>query len=348
VGVRTLARRFAGALDDAAAAGADASSEGASGAACPLSFAPETPVATPTGEQAIGSLKVGDRVTAYDPSTGQTSAQMVQHVWINHDDDLLDVTLASSDSQQPLAVGIGATKQKEVAVVGHGLRASPSDTATNPGGNAPVTETIHTTAKHPWLTADRGWVKAGDLQLGERVVREDGSNATIVTLYDLPGAADYYNLTIGQLHTYAVGDGQYVVHNCGDGDGPVHQHFETREDAMQAAQDHADFSTSDAVKTQGRGRLGPQSRMPSRYPVEYYQARAAGDPWAQDAWGPEDPTYYEGSNGGQIKEDPFGHNDPRGPKRPVWHDYGHIHSIDPNGAEEIYSYGGPLDVTRNG
>ncbi len=54
--------------------------------------------------------------------------------------------------------------------------------------------------------------------VGEPVVREDGSPATVVALHVVPGAADYYNLTVSQLHTYAVGGGQYVVHNCGGGD----------------------------------------------------------------------------------------------------------------------------------
>lgn len=36
---------------------------------------------------------MGDQVTAYDPATGKSSTQTVQHVWVNHDNDLLDVTL---------------------------------------------------------------------------------------------------------------------------------------------------------------------------------------------------------------------------------------------------------------
>lgn len=34
----------------------------------------------------------------------------------------------------------------------------------------------------------------------------------------VPGAADYYNLTVSDLHTFAVGAGRYVVHNCGGAD----------------------------------------------------------------------------------------------------------------------------------
>src|SRR5262249_23093193 len=49
------------------------------------------------------------------------------------------------------------------------------------------------------------------------VVQLGGHTATVVALAARPGAADYYNLTVSQLHTYAVGTGQFVVHNCGSG-----------------------------------------------------------------------------------------------------------------------------------
>lgn len=98
-------------------------------------------------------------------------------------------------------------KAQRAAVKAHGSQAPPAD------------ETVHTTANHPWLTMDRGWVLAGDLRLGERVVRLDGTTATVTALAVRPGVTDYYNLTVSQLHTYAVGAGQFVVHNCPSGDG---------------------------------------------------------------------------------------------------------------------------------
>src|SRR5581483_10766176 len=63
------------------------------GGACALSFAASTLVATPSGERAISSLQVGDTVNAYDPTTGRPSTQTVEATYINHDTDLLDVTL---------------------------------------------------------------------------------------------------------------------------------------------------------------------------------------------------------------------------------------------------------------
>src|SRR5690242_6298584 len=84
-----------------------------------------------------------------------------------------------------------------------------------------------TTARHPWLTAARGWAQAGTLTVGERVLRADGSTATVVTLRDVAGSAPMYDLTVAQVHDFTVGSGAYVVHNCGGG--------ESYEDAVKRA-----------------------------------------------------------------------------------------------------------------
>ncbi|MGZ3664540.1 MAG: polymorphic toxin-type HINT domain-containing protein [Ktedonobacterales bacterium] len=201
----------AGAAEEAESSVASSVEEGAS---CALSFAPDTQVATPSGERAIGTLQVGDHVTAYDPTTGKTSTQTVQHVWINHDTDLIDVTLRVADTQ----VAASDAKARRAAVAAHGLRAPPTDDAAELTAATTHDELIHTTAKHPWLTTDRGFVLAGTLHSGERVVREDGTPATVVAVVVRSGAADYYNLTVSVLHTYAVGSGRYVVHNCNPGE----------------------------------------------------------------------------------------------------------------------------------
>ncbi len=108
-----------------------------------------------------------------------------------------------------------------MAVASHGSQAPPPPpTATRASTRTASTrastrdETIRTTANHPWLTADRGWAQAGSLRLGERVVRADGSAATVVALRDVAGTAPMYDLTVANLHDFAVGSGQFVVHNC--------------------------------------------------------------------------------------------------------------------------------------
>lgn len=109
-------------------------------AGCGLSFAASTLVAVPGGTRAIASLKVGDKVTAYDPATGKTSTQTVEATYLNHDTDLLDVTLrVSASSATATATATATTTTK------------PSTTVTKPvASKTPSSaETIHTTANHP-------------------------------------------------------------------------------------------------------------------------------------------------------------------------------------------------------
>jgi hypothetical protein len=151
----------------------DATTTDSTDGAC--SFSADTRVATPSGERAIASLHVGDHVLAYDPTSGTTSTQTVPHVWINHDTDLLDVTLHTADGKQAVA-GASDAKKRAVTLRAHGLRAPPDDQVDRAqGSTVHADETIHTTDNHPWLTTDRGWVLAGELHSGEQIVHEGGA-----------------------------------------------------------------------------------------------------------------------------------------------------------------------------
>nr|MBF6590139.1 hypothetical protein [Ktedonobacterales bacterium] len=186
----------------------------------------------------ITSLRVGDQVRAFDAVTGTASAQTVQATWVHQDTDLLEVTLRTSPTAPPTTGADPTTgarqPQQQAAVARHGSQAPPSPLATtttragtaastalkttSPPSTTPTRdETIRTTANHPWLTADRGWAQAGSLTLGERVVRADGSTAVVVAVRDVAGTAPMWDLTVSRLHDFAVGTGQYVVHNCGGG-----------------------------------------------------------------------------------------------------------------------------------
>jgi hypothetical protein len=61
---------------------------------------------------------------------------------------------------------------------------------------------------------DRGWVSAQDLHPGEQVQRLDGSVGIVISLHVVAGTAVRYNLTVQDVHTFAVGADQWVVHNC--------------------------------------------------------------------------------------------------------------------------------------
>ncbi len=118
-------------------------------------------MATPTGAKPIGTLTVGEQVLAYDGATGKVKAEPVQHVFVHHDTNLLDVTLSTPTTATTKASQPGqdhsSSKQQAAEVAAHGSQAPPA------------TETLHTTTEHPFLTTDRGFVPALLLRLGEMV-----------------------------------------------------------------------------------------------------------------------------------------------------------------------------------
>jgi hypothetical protein len=131
---------------------------------------------------------------------GHASPQTVEATTLHHDDNLVDVTLAvTTTATSAQANGAAATP------------AAKPTTRTTPTHD----EVVHTTANHPWLSADHGWLIASFLHVGEPVQQADGRVATVVSVRSVPGAADKWDLTVSQVHTFAVGSGAYVVHNCG-------------------------------------------------------------------------------------------------------------------------------------
>lgn len=198
---------------------------------CGQSFSADTLVATPEGEQSISSLQVGDQVQAYDSQTHQQSTQTVEQVWINNDTDLLDVTLQVVTTPKGQSTQQQESQQdsssKSIASEGTPTKQANMQQSLTDSGKSPenassdVTqeEMIQTTANHPWLTTDHGWMPAGNLRIGEPVVRADGKLAVVVAVHGVPGAGIRYDLTVSRIHTFEVGIGRWVVHNC-TGDPP--------------------------------------------------------------------------------------------------------------------------------
>ncbi len=150
---------------------------GESAAGC--SFSPDTRVLLTEGKtKPIGKIKVGDKVEAADPDTGmEQGGRAVQHLWINHDHDLLDVIVSA----------------------GHGH-----------------TEVIHTTSNHPFHDATtHTWTPAGHLKPGDQLSSTSHHHPTVIRVLSTPGTANRYNLTVQQLHTYYVlaGNTPVLVHN---------------------------------------------------------------------------------------------------------------------------------------
>ncbi|QMU68363.1 polymorphic toxin-type HINT domain-containing protein [Streptacidiphilus sp. P02-A3a] len=177
------------------------------------SFSPDTPVLMANGTtEAIGKLKVGDKVESANPDTGkEEGGRTVQDVWINHDTDLLDVTVSDGHSH---------------------------------------TAVVHTTANHPfWDDTTHTWVRADHLKPGDRLASTHGQHPTVVNTKTTPGAANRWNLTVQQLHTYYVlaGTTPILVHNTSGPNlctVPGHDHVQSRvDDLTDAAGAGAGFRT---------------------------------------------------------------------------------------------------------
>jgi RHS repeat-associated protein len=233
-----------------------------SGGGC--SFSPDTPVLLDDGKsKPIGQIKTGDKVESADPATGkEEGGRSVQHVWINHDHDLLDVTVT-----------------------------------TGPGH----TSTIHTTANHPfWDESTHTWVPAGNLHPGHHLASTNGNHPVVLTIKPAPGTANRWNLTVQQLHTYYVvaGGTSVLVHNTNTGcptsyalslktgapkGGGANQAYQVR--AVGSTEYHAtgggtqvwadglDFNTSELLDAKYVGNAGRSPFVPGGKVPDFIQAK---------------------------------------------------------------------------
>ncbi|WP_165606045.1 polymorphic toxin-type HINT domain-containing protein [Mycolicibacterium mucogenicum] len=146
----------------------------------------------------IAELKAGDRVWSVAPETGHRSSELVEAVLVDHDTDLLDLTI------------------------------------TNP---ADVSSVVHTTAKHPFYSTGRApsevsglaattgapsrpaaeWVDAKDLRSGDRLTTPfHDSVAHVAGSTPVFGSADMWDLTVANTHAFFVATltAAVLVHNC--------------------------------------------------------------------------------------------------------------------------------------
>ncbi|WP_436500233.1 SpvB/TcaC N-terminal domain-containing protein [Actinokineospora sp. HUAS TT18] len=137
----------------------------------------------------IDEVRIGDKVIATDPLTGQTTVREVTKTWV-HDDE---------------------PERTEVTI-------------DIDGNNGTATSTITATDWHPvWVTDLNKWVPIGDLQVGSWLRTSAGTwvQAIAVRHYTSPG--EVYDLTVDTVHTYYVAAGAtpVLVHNCGTVDVQV-------------------------------------------------------------------------------------------------------------------------------
>ena len=74
-------------------------------------------------------------------------------------------------------------------------------------------ETIKSTETHPFLTADKQWVAAAKLEIGQKITSANGDIVVVESKKFIDKECDVYNLEILDWNTYCIGKKAIVVHN---------------------------------------------------------------------------------------------------------------------------------------
>ncbi|RYJ22027.1 Rhs-family protein [Streptomyces sp. L-9-10] len=156
---------------------------------CKNSFTGDTPVLMADGtRKPIKDVRVGDKVLATDPETGESGPREVSTlIQGSGDKALTDITVAA---------------------------------ATEDGRPAKITATDG----HPfWLPEVKEWTDAGDLRPGQWLRTSSGTWAQITAISHRTRSTAVYNLTVDDLHTYyaLAGATPVLVHNSGLCDPPL-------------------------------------------------------------------------------------------------------------------------------
>jgi len=147
----------------------------------PCSFTRDTLVTTSEGLLPIEDIQVGDYVLAFDEGTGAV--------------DYYPVSATMSKIDPILTV---LTIDDEIIVT----------TPIHP---------FYTTRSVPWNISDDGygeWTVAGDLKVGDHVLHVDGGSGAVQNIVTLHIPTEMFDLTVENAHTFFIGEGQWLVHNC--------------------------------------------------------------------------------------------------------------------------------------
>ncbi|MFI2209069.1 polymorphic toxin-type HINT domain-containing protein [Streptomyces sp. NPDC020141] len=197
----------------------DAVQQEAQGATCEInSFVPGTLVLMADGsKKPIDKIKIGDKVIATDPKTGETTSRTVSATIVGGGyKELVKITVRDGESgpatTAPAVSGGGDG--------GHGsgqAHASASGEHHGPGSGSGGSVTA--TEGHPfWIEALGEWVDAGELEPGQMLRTSSGTWVQIETVESWTAQQEVHNLTVDDVHTYFVETGSAAVlaHNCGE------------------------------------------------------------------------------------------------------------------------------------
>ncbi|MFF3764588.1 RHS repeat-associated core domain-containing protein [Streptomyces sp. NPDC001922] len=176
------------------------------------SFLPGTKVLLSDGStKPIEDVELGDKVTVTDPETGETTTREVVGTIVTKDDKhFVDLTISTEKgaADGPAKAGIDGKAGDEGKAAGEPVKAGKKTAA------------LISTTTHPfWVTSEKRWIKAGDLEPGMTLRTPKGDRVTVEGVRHFEERRRTHDLTISGIHTYHVlaGGAPVLVHNCGTG-----------------------------------------------------------------------------------------------------------------------------------
>ena len=84
-------------------------------------------------------------------------------------------------------------------------------------------QTIRTTARHEFYIIDKGWIRAEDLQVGDRLSSKEDIDTTITKIEVIPQKEriPVYNMEVDGHHNYLITEDNLLVHNAESKMDPV-------------------------------------------------------------------------------------------------------------------------------
>jgi hypothetical protein len=159
----------------------------------------------------IAEVDIGDKVTATDPESGETTAREVVATIVHSDeDDMTKLTVTAEDGSS--------------------------------------SGSVDATSWHPvWVDAQGRFVKIGDLKPEQRLTSADGSGPRVTDVQRYDHVERVYDLTVEGVHTYHVAFGatSILVHNCGD--NPIGESAKSGKKRAEDLQPHKDADGSHTV-----------------------------------------------------------------------------------------------------
>jgi RHS repeat-associated protein len=170
---------------------------------------------------ALKFLKAGDEFTVPVPGAESPTGVGDVPAMCSFTQDTVVATSAASVAIASIRVGdtIEAYDPKTGETGPHIVTAVMAHTDPAIEHLATDTGTIDTTPNHPFFTTDRGWVEAGSLRVGEKVRTETGGSATVTGFTIEAAPTTMWDLTVDGAHSFFVGQGAVLVHNCGPAGG---------------------------------------------------------------------------------------------------------------------------------